>query len=220
MGLPDEATVDGFDTQMQTNHLSHFLLTCGIYPLLEKAANERGEARVVNHSSNARLKPAAEITASYLQKDGGNLGGNFWSMAKWKRYQQSKLANLLFTYALHERNPNKKIKILCAHPGATLTGLQIKSASTGATSCLDSYILNSRMKVAYSEEDGTQGILICCGKPDVNSGDFYGPIVNPSRGEAFLLPSERNSKPETLLWEESMKSTGAKWTFWNYTDFK
>jgi len=38
MGLPDIATVDGCDIQTQTNHLSHFLLTHEIWPLLEKAA--------------------------------------------------------------------------------------------------------------------------------------------------------------------------------------
>ena len=47
----DEATVDGCDTQMQTNHLSHFWLTAEVWTLLEKAASLRGEARVVNHSS-------------------------------------------------------------------------------------------------------------------------------------------------------------------------
>ena len=38
MAMPDEPTVDGFDTQMQTNHLSHFLLTRELYPVLEKGA--------------------------------------------------------------------------------------------------------------------------------------------------------------------------------------
>ncbi|CAE7330811.1 ENV9, partial [Symbiodinium pilosum] len=36
MALADEATKDGYDVQMQTNHLSHFLLTKEIFPLLEK----------------------------------------------------------------------------------------------------------------------------------------------------------------------------------------
>ena len=42
---------------------------------------------------------------------------------KGRRYQQSKLANLLFTYALHEHISQErpkyadKIKSICAHPG-------------------------------------------------------------------------------------------------------
>ena len=43
MALADEATADGFDVQMQTNHLSHFLLTREVFPLLEKAAEKNGE---------------------------------------------------------------------------------------------------------------------------------------------------------------------------------
>jgi NAD(P)-dependent dehydrogenase (short-subunit alcohol dehydrogenase family) len=50
MGLPNEATADGYDVQMQCNHLSHFLLVAEIWPLLEKALALRGDARVVNHS--------------------------------------------------------------------------------------------------------------------------------------------------------------------------
>ena len=38
MARADEATKDGYDIQMQTNHLSHFLLVKEIFPLLEKAA--------------------------------------------------------------------------------------------------------------------------------------------------------------------------------------
>jgi NAD(P)-dependent dehydrogenase (short-subunit alcohol dehydrogenase family) len=55
MALADVATTDGYDVQMQTNHLSHFLLLKEVFPLLEKAAAARGEARVVHHSSLARF---------------------------------------------------------------------------------------------------------------------------------------------------------------------
>ena len=73
MALEDIATADGFDVQMQTNHLSHFLLTKLCFDLLEKAAKARGE--IVNHSSIAR-KQVKSLEAAYLQKNGGNLGGN------------------------------------------------------------------------------------------------------------------------------------------------
>ena len=55
MALKDQATTDGFDVQMQTNHLSHFLLTKELMPLLKIAADNNGEARIINHSSIARF---------------------------------------------------------------------------------------------------------------------------------------------------------------------
>jgi NAD(P)-dependent dehydrogenase (short-subunit alcohol dehydrogenase family) len=89
MALEDKATGDGYDVQMQTNHLSHFLLTKELFPLLEKAAELRGEARIVQHSSGARKFPSNPLDAKYLGKNGGNLGGDGASMlfggARWKR---------------------------------------------------------------------------------------------------------------------------------------
>ena len=89
MALADQATKDGYDVQMQTNHLSHFLLTKELFPLLQKAASERGEARVVQHSSGGRKFPTTELDAKYLGKNGGDLGGNgnsmFFGGARWER---------------------------------------------------------------------------------------------------------------------------------------
>ena len=54
-----------------------------------KAAAERGEARVVNHSSGARNAPSKALDAKYFGKNGGNLGGNgssmFFGGARWQR---------------------------------------------------------------------------------------------------------------------------------------
>lgn len=105
MAMEDKATKDGYDVQMQTNHLSHFLLTKELYPLLKRAAELRGSARVVQHSSGARYGKA--LQEEYYGKNGGNLGGNgasmFFGGARWVRYQQSKLANAVFTMALAVR---------------------------------------------------------------------------------------------------------------------
>ena len=37
MALKDYATNDGYDVQMQTNVISHFLLTKDLFPLLKKS---------------------------------------------------------------------------------------------------------------------------------------------------------------------------------------
>merc|ERR1740139_1000380 len=101
MAHPDKRTKDGFDVQMQTNHLSHFLLVKQFLPALKAAAKEKGEARIVNHSSGARHGKALE--AKYFQKSGeGNLGGD-GAAACFDRYQQTKLANIVFTFGLEAK---------------------------------------------------------------------------------------------------------------------
>ena len=50
---------------MQTNHLSHFLLTQLCMPALETAASLRGEARIVNHSSCARAIDAKGLSKGW-----------------------------------------------------------------------------------------------------------------------------------------------------------
>jgi NAD(P)-dependent dehydrogenase (short-subunit alcohol dehydrogenase family) len=84
MALEDVATKDGYDVQMQTNHLSHFLLTKELLPLIRKST----DGRIVNHSSVARK--GGPLQGKYFEKNGGNLGGNGSSMilngARWERY--------------------------------------------------------------------------------------------------------------------------------------
>ena len=134
MALDDIATKDGFDVQMQTNHLSHFLLVKELFPLLQRAKELRGEARIVHHTSLARSSPKTPLEAKYLEKNGGNLGGNgsmFFSGAKWERYHQTKLANSVFTLALKDRLEGSGIKAVAAAPGLSATNLQVTTAKTG-----------------------------------------------------------------------------------------
>lgn len=209
MAMADRATKDGYDVQMQTNHLSHFLLTAELFPLLAKAAERTGDARVVNHSSLARKSGGRLLDARYFGKNGGNLGGDPEGCAPfqgpaWERYQQSKLANVVFAYALHDRlaAARSPVKSLVAHPGVAMTGLQASSEALDEASV---EVVRGR---AQACEDGALGLLTCAFLP-VQSGEFYGPIDHEGRrGEAKLLPEEELATPASrdLLWRESEKA--------------
>lgn len=216
MALEDQATADGYDVQMQTNHLSHFLLTRELWPLLERAAESSGEARVVNHSSGARMAPSKELKAEYLEKNGGNLGGNsvglFFNGARWARYNQTKLANAAFTAALHDRikTSKSKVKALVAHPGLARTELQETSVKEGGMGRL---FTNVFMRMSQSAEDGCMGLLSCMCRADAESGQFFGPGsgMMATRGPAVPFALEGfydNEKTRALLWDRSSKAIG------------
>lgn len=61
---------------MQVNHISHFLLTRELFPLIKKAAEVNGEARIVNHSSFMRYRPNKKLEEIFLLKSNNNLGGD------------------------------------------------------------------------------------------------------------------------------------------------
>jgi len=216
MALKDMATEDGFDVQMQTNHLSHFLLVKGLMPLLEKAAEASGEARVVHHSSVARMFPSKKLQAKYLEKNGGNLGGNgasmFFGGARWKRYNQSKLANCALTAALHRKFEARgsKVKALVAHPGLAKTSLQTTSMEHGG---MGRFFTPLFMKMAQSMEDGSMGLISCMFKAGAQSGEFYGPGKGSAamKGKAIMFPIEKfydNPKTIELIWDKSCEAIG------------
>lgn len=208
MAMPDEATKDGYDVQMQTNCISHFLLTKELFPLLKEST----EGRIVNHTSQARLGPPLE--EQYFEKRGGDLGGdgtdeenNNFAGPRWKRYRQTKLANCAFTYGLIaklEEAGIQNIKVLLAHPGLAATQLQVTTAETGGME-KDSDLMTR----AQSAEDGALGIIRCCADPTVETGDFYG----PEGWKGFpgnLTPEDSLSDPENIRinWEGCEAAVG------------
>ncbi|MFK7930943.1 MAG: SDR family NAD(P)-dependent oxidoreductase [Myxococcota bacterium] len=209
MALPDQATADGYDVQIQTNCLSHFLLTRELFPLLEKSS----DARIVNHSSAARR--GGPLEARYFGKNGGDLGGDgtdaenaSFGGPRWERYHQTKLANCAFTYGLVERLEAKNtthIKALIAHPGLALTSLASTTADTGGMSLEGDF-----MTQAQSAEDGALGILRACADPSAGQGEFFGPegwTGFPQR----LTPEPLLSDPHNVRvnWEGCEAAVGA-----------
>ena len=219
MATPDEATVDGYDTQMQTNHLSHFLLTAELLPLLEAYAKENGDARVVNHSSIGRLGTKNKcLEKPYLEKNGGNLGGNSVTAmgggACYERYYQTKLANSVFTYGLHNvlKEKGSKVKSIAAHPGVSSTSL----ATHLVQGCFGQFMVNRILTPLFfqSAEDGAAGLLYGMMHPKAESGILYGPAKDGFRGPAVPNhpPRDYEVDPDSIemLWSTSEAATGAK----------
>ena len=210
MALKDLATKDGYDVQMQTNVISHFLLTKDLFPLLRNS----DEARIVNHSSMARLGGPLEM--KYFEKKGGHLGGdgteeenNAFQGPRWERYHQTKLANCAFTYGLKEKLEAAGISNvipLLAHPGLALTNLQVTTAADGGMDGESEF-----MTQAQSAEDGATGIIRATMDKDVKPGDFFGPQAGWSGFPDLLTPEDYLYSDSNIRinWEGCEQAVGA-----------
>jgi NAD(P)-dependent dehydrogenase (short-subunit alcohol dehydrogenase family) len=188
-------------------------------PSLDRAAEASGDARIVNHSSVARLSPYKRLLPDHLEKNGGQLGGDgsslqntFMRGPRWVRYNQSKLANCAFTAALHARLQAKgsKVRALVAHPGLANTNLQQTSVKEGG---MGAWFTGFLMKMSQSTEDGTMGLLSCMCLPEAQSGQFWGPgagvMAVKGVAEPFALePFYDNPEQRDLLWRMSNAATG------------
>ena len=220
MASDDVATEDGYDLQMQTNHLAHFLLTRELFEALEVAAAQRGEARVVNHSSNARKAPYLSLRERFLERNGGQLLGSVDAikLGGWVRYQQSKLANVVFTYAMHARlqATGSRVRALVCHPGGATTALMPPTAEKGImkqglAGLLRQTFLSMSHLISQSTEDGSMPLLQCCCDFAAKSGHFYGPHALVRGRSVLLQPESICTDPESyrMLWELSEKAIGA-----------
>jgi retinol dehydrogenase 14 len=97
------STVDGLELTLAVNHLAYFLLTNLLVELLVASA----PARVVNVTSGAQA--VGRIHLDDLQFERRYRGQ--------AAYNQSKLANVLFTYELARRLEGSGVTVNCVHPG-------------------------------------------------------------------------------------------------------
>jgi NAD(P)-dependent dehydrogenase (short-subunit alcohol dehydrogenase family) len=115
MGPPLGVTAQGFESQMGTNHLGHFLLTLLLENRLAKSAN----ARVVTVSSDLHRRGHGVSIIATLDGDRAFKQRKYGGQAQ---YGDSKLANVLFVRGLAKRLP-KNVKAFSLHPGVIPTNL-------------------------------------------------------------------------------------------------
>ena len=222
IGIDDkgEVTVDGYNKIAQTNSLSQFLLTAELFPLLVKqaataASDDIVEApRIVNMSSGAKdmvgKRGIDEKLFSKLGEEEKNIGGS-----EMNRYAQTKLANVLFIHALHEKlrqSKNmdaQKILAISANPGAMGKDMTEEFGWL----LRQMFYLFIRM-TGQSNEDGAMGLLVGMMSPKAKSGVLYGPKNAGMSGPA--VPNEppkkhdHDAKSMEMLWKVSEEAVGFK----------
>lgn len=110
MFTPYTQTEDGFEMQMGTNHLGHFLLTNLLMDTLKASA----PSRIINVSSNGHL-------VGKINREDFQMSKNYNRVLA---YGNSKLANILFTRELSKRLHGTGVTANTLHPGAVNTELQ------------------------------------------------------------------------------------------------
>ena len=105
---PRAETPDGFEMTFAVNHLSHFLLTHLLLDHLKASA----PSRIVNVASGAHFGGRIHFDDPMLTR----------KYRPFVAYQQSKLANVLFTYELARRLEGTGVTANSLHPGVVATG--------------------------------------------------------------------------------------------------
>jgi NAD(P)-dependent dehydrogenase (short-subunit alcohol dehydrogenase family) len=192
MAVPYAQTVDGFESQIGTNHLGHFALT---NLLLPKVAD-----RVVTISSLMHLIGKISL------KD---LNWKSRPYLAWPAYGQAKLANLLFTSELQHRldASGSTVRALAAHPGYSATNLQGQTGNK-----LGTKFWKAANVMGTSADFGARQTLFAVSQ-ELPGNSFVGPKFG-ARGATGLTarsPLASSASTATALWELSEQLTDVRY---------
>jgi retinol dehydrogenase-12 len=183
-------TEDGHESQLQVNHLSHFLLTNLLRGQLERAP----AGRVVNVSS----------TGHTYARNGLDFDDLEWSRRRYQGflvYGATKLANVLFTRELTNRWPATKVTANAVHPGFVGSNFA-REGDMGALGALGMVLLRP---FALSSAAGARTSVYLASSPDVNgvTGQYFYKCQVASPSKAAL-----DDEAAARLWDVSAELTG------------
>jgi NAD(P)-dependent dehydrogenase (short-subunit alcohol dehydrogenase family) len=190
MAVPPGLSPDGYEIQWATNHLGHALLIKHLRSTLTTTAEAHGDARVVVLTSEGlMLAPDGGIIFKDLKTT-----QDYGFGAKWRRYGQSKLANVLYTQQLAERYP--QVSFVAIHPGVVGTDLV---SSLGFLDRMFVYATSKLMK----PEDGCKSPLWGATVPrsSFTNGGYYQPIGEV--GKPTKWTQDKKLGDELWTWTES-----------------
>ncbi len=194
-------TVDGFESQIGTNHYGHFVL-CGM--LFDRIEASKGRIVVVaSLGYNLGIKT--------IQFDDMNWDKNYSANPV---YSQSKLAQMMFAYELQDRleGSGKDVKVYVCHPGASATSL---ISTSGGFLTRMTWWLMSKTPMVQTAEKGAYPEIMCATEDGLEQRAFYGPTglmqTGGPVGKGTLNPHAYDKAVMEKLWEVSEEATGFSW---------
>lgn len=194
MFLKYEESPDGLEMTFALNHINYFLLTHELLPLLHQTKG----ARVVNVASDAH-RPG-KINLSDLQMKQGYSG--------WGQYCNSKLMNIMFTYAAHRRLQESGVSINCLHPGFVASEFGDNNASGTIGKLFVGVWRFAKKLSAISVEKGASTQVYLATSPQVEgiSGRYFS-----KRKAIKSIPLSYDEALGEALWTETEAITGVRW---------
>lgn len=184
-----QTTVDGFDLQLQTNYLGHYLLT----RLLMDALKKSPESRIVNLTS--KLYETGAINWNDI-----NMKENYRPN---QMYKQSKLCLILFTNYLKDYFKQLEltnIKAFSVSPGFVLTELGRHREKSLSIKILKFIFYPLIWYLLRTPKQGAECSIYCCVKPNLVEKDgFYFRNCEPNK----LFDHACNKIDATNLWNLS-----------------
>lgn len=187
MRCPKKTTKEGFEMQIGVNHLGHFLLTHLLLDYLKASA----PSRIINVSSIAH-------TRGFIDTSDFNSEKNYDPK---KAYEQSKLANILFTRELSKRLKKAGVTVNALHPGIVDTEL-MRSMPVVSSFFGKIFVYPFLWLFSKYPNSGAQTTLYCALDPCLEkiSGQYFADCKRAEVGE--------NAKDDTMalwLWKLSEK---------------
>lgn len=180
-----QRTPDGLESTFALNHLSYFLLSALLLPLLKKSPS----ARIVNVSSMAHMTHHLDFGDLQMEKH----------YSGWTAYGRSKLCNLYFTYELARRLKGSSVTVNALHPGFVATNFG------RADNSLVSAVFGLLQLAAKSPQEGARTSIFLAASKAVEgkTGEYY-VDCRPVRSSEISYDEGIARK----LWSVSEKLTG------------
>ena len=194
-------TVDGFESQLGTNHYGHFVL-CGL--LFDRVEESKGRIVVV-----ASL--GYRMGLRTIKFDDMNWEKNYRANPS---YSQSKLAQMMFAHELQDRvkAAGNSVRVYVCHPGASATSL---ISTNGGLVTRALWFVMSRSPMVQSAQKGAFPEVMCATEGGLEQRALHGPtgrmeMVGPV-GRGSLEPYAYDKAVMEKLWDRSEKETKFSW---------